>query len=82
MQGKLEQISPNIKLRDHRKERRWTQADVAEAIGVIGLTVRRWEQGRHRPSSYYVTKLCDLFKKSAEELGLAHSSRRTGSLSL
>lgn len=69
MQEKPWQISPNFKLRDHRKQRHWTQEDVAEALGVIDLTVRRWEQGQHRPSKYYVKKLCDLFEKTPEDLG-------------
>lgn len=72
MQGKLQQISPNFKLIDHRKQRRWTQMDVAEALGVIDLTVRRWEQGQHKPSKYYVKKLCDLFEKTPEDLGFTH----------
>ncbi len=74
MSEKLRQASPNMALRDRRKERQWTQADVAELLGVTELTVRRWERGQSRPSSYYIQKLCALFEANAEELGLLRTS--------
>jgi DNA-binding XRE family transcriptional regulator len=40
MSEKLWQSSPNFKLIEQRKQRRWTQVEVAEALGVIDLTVR------------------------------------------
>jgi len=70
MSGQVQRNPLNTSLRELRNQRRWTQAEVAEALGVIDLTVRRWELGQVTPSAYHVKKLCDLFGKSPEELGL------------
>lgn len=72
----LQKVVPNSRLRDHRHQQNWTQAMVAEELGVTEITVRRWERGQTSPSPYYTKKLCDLFKKTPEELGLADVSTR------
>lgn len=64
-------LLPNERLKQERLLRGWTQADVAGFIGTDGYTVNRWERGRARPRSYFCQKLCDLFGKSVEDLGLA-----------
>lgn len=61
----------NSRLRDHRHQQNWTQVMMAEELGVTEITVRRWERGQTNPSPYYTKKLCDLFKKTPEDLGLA-----------
>lgn len=63
-------ISVNNRLRQERIERNWRQRDLAEQLGTTVVTVKRWERGYQQPSSYFRTKLCVLFGKSAEELGL------------
>jgi class 3 adenylate cyclase/DNA-binding XRE family transcriptional regulator len=71
MTKKAAQSTPNHLLRMARLERGWTQKDVADRIGApLDLNVTRWERGTSRPSAYYVQKLCELFGKSASELGL------------
>lgn len=66
-----EQNQPNMLLRQARVQRSWTQKQVAEKIGLAqALNVNRWEQGRAMPSPYFRQRLCDLFGKSAQELGL------------
>lgn len=71
MSRKASQAIPNRLLRQARLERGWTQKDVANRIGAPqDLNVTRWERGTARPSAYYVQKLCELFGKSASELGL------------
>jgi transcriptional regulator with XRE-family HTH domain len=71
MVKKARQATPNNLLRQARQERGWTQKDVADQIGApLDLNVTRWERGTARPSAYYVQKLCELFGKSARELGL------------
>ncbi|HEU5374647.1 MAG TPA: FxSxx-COOH system tetratricopeptide repeat protein [Ktedonobacteraceae bacterium] len=57
-------------LREERMRRNWRQRDVADQLGTTVVTVRRWESGRQLPSAYYRVKLCALFEKSMEELGL------------
>lgn len=62
---------PNYLLRRARKERGWTQREVADQIGApLALNVTRWEHGTAFPSAHYVRELCKLFEKSAYELGL------------
>src|SRR5260370_5545528 len=57
-------------LRDERKQRGWSQAYVAEALGITTKTVIRWELGHAVPFPYNRHKLSALFGKTAEELGL------------
>src|SRR5262249_21182662 len=57
-------------LRQERIRRNWRQQDLADQLGTTVATVKRWEQGSHLPGPYFRVKLCDLFGKSAEELGL------------
>src|SRR5260370_15395544 len=48
----------------------WSQARLAKELGVSVRTVSRWEQGLVVPFPYYRRRLCALFDKTAEELGL------------
>jgi tetratricopeptide (TPR) repeat protein/transcriptional regulator with XRE-family HTH domain len=71
MVKKAAQAIPNRLLRAARKERNWTQKEVADAIGSPqSFNVSRWEQGTAIPSAHYIQQLCLLFGKSARELGL------------
>jgi transcriptional regulator with XRE-family HTH domain len=65
---------PNEQLQRERMLHGWTQRDVAGCIGADGYTVNRWERGRAIPSPYFRQKLCELFGKSAEELGFLGKS--------
>ncbi|EFH90001.1 helix-turn-helix domain-containing protein [Ktedonobacter racemifer] len=57
-------------LKYERELRGWSQAKVAKAIGTTSRTVHRWEHGQGVPYPYYREKLCALFGKNTEELGL------------
>ena len=71
MGKKANQSSPNHQLLLARKERSWTQQEVADRIGApLALNVTRWERGTTFPSAHYVRQLCEIFEKSASELGL------------
>ncbi len=59
-------------LKAERRKRGWTQAKVAEAVGVDAKTVGRWERGKAIPYPYYREQLCILFGKNAEQLGLLY----------
>jgi tetratricopeptide (TPR) repeat protein/DNA-binding XRE family transcriptional regulator len=61
---------PNERLKQERILHGWTQADLAGFVGTDGFTVHRWERGRARPSLFFSRKLCEVFGKSAEALGL------------
>ncbi len=72
MVKKAAQATPNHLLRAARKERGWTQQQVADRIGApLSLNVSRWENGTAFPSAYYIEWLCQLFGKSVRELGLS-----------
>ena len=57
-------------LKHERELRGWSQAKVAKAIGTTARTIHRWEHGQGVPYPYYREKLCDLFGKNTQELGL------------
>ena len=59
----------NHQLRLQRKNRGWTQARLAEAIGADTTLISRWECGERNPDISYQEKLCLLFEKNATELG-------------
>lgn len=60
----------NVLLRKARRARGWTQAQAAEWIGTERGNYSRWERGEVSPSPYYVQRLCEVYGKTAEELGL------------
>jgi predicted ATPase/transcriptional regulator with XRE-family HTH domain len=71
MVRKTGNATPNIFLQEARKERGWTQQQVADLIGAPrSFNISRWETGIAFPSAYYAQKLCQLFGKNVRELGL------------
>ncbi len=70
-------MKPNL-LRDERKRRGWSQAQVAEALGITTKTVIRWELGRAVPFPYYREKLFALFGKTVQELGILEDADEKG----
>ena len=61
---------PNEQLRHQREIYGWSRNYVAEKLESDPRTVARWERGKTLPSPYYRQKLCELFGKKADELGL------------
>jgi transcriptional regulator with XRE-family HTH domain len=68
---KAKDASQNSLLRAAREHQKWTQEEVAEKIGTTSVTISRWENGVIFPSRSYRKKLCELYGKSLEELGLS-----------
>jgi predicted ATPase/DNA-binding CsgD family transcriptional regulator/transcriptional regulator with XRE-family HTH domain len=66
----FEETIPNERLKHARYQLGLTQAELAEKVGTTFETVSRWERGIKVPGAYYRRKLCDVFGKTAEELGL------------
>lgn len=73
---------PRKQLTSERLRRSWSQQELAERLGTTPENVSRWERGVTFPRPYYRQKLCDLFQKNAEELGLfletEHASEGVG----
>src|ERR1700730_10884991 len=74
-------LKPNTLLRHQRESGNLTLQDVADTLcemctnegrnsGISADTVGRWERGISKPETHYRAKLCLLFGKCAEELGL------------
>ena len=65
--------TPNRLLRHERKERGWSQSDVAKYVNTNSFTVSRWENGVTSPNPEHRLKLSELFQKSMAELGFIPS---------
>src|SRR5258708_4618588 len=79
MVKKAAEAIPNHRLRAARKERGWTQREVADGIGAPSpLNITRWELGMAFPSSFYIRKLCQFFHLSVDELGLLRGTASRG----
>jgi DNA-binding XRE family transcriptional regulator len=50
-----------------RKERGWTQKELAKHIGTVWQTVSAWENGKRQPLPIFRDKLIALQKKSQKE---------------
>src|SRR5579883_295048 len=69
---------PNEALRRAREERGWTQSEAADALGCSLEAVQSWERGRRsRPGPRWRAKLCEVYQRSPEELGLTREPLRT-----
>lgn len=77
-------------LRQQRVARGWTLEQLADELyklcrdeprrtrgDINAQMISRWEIGKHSPSLYYQKKLCEIFGRSAEELGFTKSERKT-----
>ncbi|HYX25393.1 MAG TPA: helix-turn-helix transcriptional regulator [Thermoanaerobaculia bacterium] len=51
-----------------RRERRWTQADLAQCIGVARERLGHWEQGKHTPPLKFMVRLVRTFQISLDEM--------------
>jgi transcriptional regulator with XRE-family HTH domain len=71
-QGKGEEIplerTARIRLVEERKNRGWSQRELADYLGTTQHNVSRWEAGLTTPGPYFRTRLCTLFGLSAHEL--------------
>lgn len=62
-----------------RRERGWTQFDLALAVGVQPQTVYLWESGRRQPQVTQMRKLGQVFGICSDDIDLTpvHKSPRT-----
>lgn len=56
------------RIRVLRAERDWSQAEVADRLGVARQTIVALEAGKYAPSLPLAFKLCKLFGKSVEDI--------------
>ncbi|MBM7844367.1 helix-turn-helix transcriptional regulator [Herpetosiphon giganteus] len=56
------------RLRVLRAERDWSQADLAQALGVSRQTINALETGKYDPSLPLAFKIADLFELAIEQI--------------
>jgi tetratricopeptide (TPR) repeat protein/transcriptional regulator with XRE-family HTH domain len=68
-------IAPRGKLRLAREAAGWSQHEFGKQLGgVTQVTISRWESGETTPSPHYRKLLCDLLRKTSQELDLDPST--------
>lgn len=70
MVREADKVVPNRRLRCERLRQGWSQQELAHLVGTGPDTVSRWERGLNFPHPVMCKKLCELFVKSPQELGL------------
>src|SRR6266516_3225691 len=70
MENQPKQASWAEILRKERKQRAWTQEEVAEKLGIEARTIRNWESGTSFPVPKYRRELARPYEKSLRELKL------------
>lgn len=64
------------KLRALRKERGWSQKELAGRLGLVAASVSAYEQDKKVPSVEILIKICSVFQVSADYLlGLSDDMR-------
>ncbi len=61
-----------------RRERGWTQSELALAVGVQPQTVYLWESGRRLPKVSQMRKLGKVFGLCSDKIDLAQPPAATG----
>ena len=56
------------RVRELRASKNWSQAELAEALGVSRQTVNAIETGKYDPSLPLAFKIARLFRRSIEEI--------------
>lgn len=56
------------RIKELRKEKNFSQSQLARRIGVSQKAVDYWELGTNEPKASYIVKLAELFKVSADFL--------------
>jgi putative transcriptional regulator len=64
----LAEVSMKNRLREMRAARQWSQADLADKLGVSRQTVNAIETEKYDPSLPLAFKVARLFKMSIEEI--------------
>ena len=80
MSGLMEEISINLDnigslLRMSRKEKKMTQSEVAEAIGVSAQHYSRIERGEYRPGLQTFLKLTDVLELDISKLKISGENK-------
>lgn len=64
----MDSIKTGAFIKELRRERGWTQEQMAQAFGVSRRTVSRWETGSNLPELDLLMEMADFFKVDLREL--------------
>ena len=56
------------KIREYRKQRKWTQDELAKRLGVERSAVAKWESGKSQPQAARLVALAEVFGCSVDEI--------------
>ena len=56
------------KIREYRKQRKWTQEELAKRLGVERSAVAKWESGKSQPQAARLVALAEVFGCSVDEI--------------
>lgn len=62
----MSSLGENIKF--YRKQKKMTQSDLAEALGVFSTTISAWEVGRNKPLIDKIEMMAKIFNVTKSEL--------------
>ena len=68
------------RLRTLRRERRWSQSDLAERLGVSRQSVNAIETGKYDPSLPLAFRIAELFELTIEDVFVSPSQQRSGAI--
>ena len=63
-----------------RRERRWSQSDLAERLGVSRQSVNAIETGKYHPSLPLAFRIAELFELTIEDVFVSPSQQRSGAI--
>ncbi|MGJ4063502.1 helix-turn-helix domain-containing protein [Limosilactobacillus mucosae] len=69
------------RIKEYRKQRHYTQKELATLINVKPTTVSGWELGRNTPSIEMLKKLADILNVSFDELAGVESNSYSSNVS-
>ncbi len=67
----------NERIKTLRKERNWSQAELAEKIGADGRQISRYENGKITPSVETIVKIAQIFDVSTDYLLKENSPKKS-----
>ena len=71
-------MSLGKRIRQLRVERGWTQAELADKVGVYQGQISAYEKGKNEPSSGILRSMAEVFEVSADYLLFDDASGRVG----
>jgi transcriptional regulator with XRE-family HTH domain len=68
------------KIRQLRQERKWSQAELAEKVGVHQKQISAYERGSNNPSTEVLLKLAEVFDVSLDYMAFDRSDSTRGEI--